>query len=345
MPFLDTKHQRAAVLIAVLGLGILIALAPYASGLIGIPVFYVVFSPVYTWLTRRMKPGFAAAAVVVLGILLILIPAISVVGLVVAEAQSMAAGVIRSPAIDRLSELRVAGFDVGAQVASLGQRAVTWIGASAFALLGTAGRALLHIAIAFFGLYFLLIAGGGAAWGRLRPYIPFSAKNADRLAKRFHDVTMATLIGTGVTAILQGVLVGLAFWAVGLPSALFWGVVTAVTSIFPVLGSGLIWLPGAVVLAVQRDFPRAIALLLFGLIVIGNIDNVIRPIVFRRWAQIHPLITLIGAFAGVRFFGILGLIIGPLALSYFVELLQMYSDEYLPGDNLDGQGHREVPSG
>ena len=102
-----------------------------------------------------------------------------------------------------------------------------------------------------------------------------------------------------------------------------------VLSIFPVLGSGLIWAPGAIILAVQRDWPRAIGLLLFGLIVVGNVDNIIRPAVFRRWAQIHPLITLIGAFAGVRFFGILGLLIGPLALSYCYELLQMYSDEYL----------------
>jgi predicted PurR-regulated permease PerM len=68
---------------------------------------------------------------------------------------------------------------------------------------------------------------------------------------------------------------------------------------------------------------------LFGLIVVGNIDNVIRPIVFRRWAQTHPLITLLGAFAGVHYLGLLGLLIGPLALSYFFELLRMYNAEYV----------------
>jgi predicted PurR-regulated permease PerM len=328
MAFLDTNHQRAAILILVLGAGLLIALSPYASGLIGIPVLYVVFFPVQIWLTRRLKPALAAGLVVALGVFVILVPGVSLVGLIVSEAQDMARGVIRSPILDKLAELRVGRFDIGAQLATIGQRLVAWVGGSAFSLVGTATRAALNLAIAFFGLYYLLLRGG-AAWEGIRPYIPFSAANADKLALRFRNVTISTLIGTGVTALLQGGLVGIAFWAVGLPNALFWGVITGILSIFPVLGSGLVWLPGAIALALQQQFGRAIALAAFGAIVVGNVDNVIRPMVFRRWAQIHPLITLVGAFAGVRYFGILGLLIGPLALSYFFELIAMYREEYL----------------
>lgn len=328
MAILDTKHQRAAILILVLGAALAVALSPYASGLIGIPVLYVVFTPVHDWLSRHVKPGLAAGLVVVLGIFLILVPGVSLVGLIVSEAQDIAAGVIRSPILDRLSELRVGGYDIGAQLATIGQKLVSWVGSSAFNLLGTATRAALNLAIAFFGLYYLLLRGG-TAWQGIRPYIPFSSSNAEKLALRFKNVTISTLIGTGVTALLQGALVGLAFWAVGLPNALFWGVITGILSIFPVLGSGLVWLPGALALLLQQEYGRAIGLFAFGAIVIGNVDNVIRPMVFRRWAQIHPLITLVGAFAGVRYFGILGLVIGPLALSYFFELISMYREEYL----------------
>jgi predicted PurR-regulated permease PerM len=73
----------------------------------------------------------------------------------------------------------------------------------------------------------------------------------------------------------------------------------------------------------------AIGLAIWGAVVVGNVDNVIRPVVFRRWAQIHPFITIIGAFAGIRYFGLLGLLIGPLAISYFFELIRMYKEEYL----------------
>lgn len=328
MAFLDTAHQRAAILILLLGAALLVALAPYASGLIGIPVLYVVFAPVHRWLSRRVKPAVSASLVVVLGVFLFLVPGVSLAGLIVSEAQSMAAGVIRSPILDKLSELRVGQFDIGAQVANVGQRLVSWIGSSAFSLVGTATRLALNLSIAFFGLYYLLLRGG-VAWAGIRPYIPFSGDNAEKLARRFENVTISTLIGTGVTAVIQGVLVGLAFWMVGLPNALFWGVVTGILSIFPVLGSGLVWLPGAIALLLQQEYGRAVGLLLFGALIVGNVDNVIRPMVFRRWAQIHPLITLVGAFAGVRYFGVLGLVIGPLALSYFFELIAMYREEYL----------------
>ena len=194
MPILEQKHRRAAWLIVLLAVGIVIALAPYASGLIAIPVFFVLFEPAHQWLAKRFKPGLAAGGVVVLGILTILVPGAWFIGLVVSEAQGIAAGVMHSPLLDRLRELRVGQFDVGAQIATQGQRVVAFIGSSAFALLGTATRAMLNLAIAFFGLFFLLTARGNV-WESIRPHIPFSAQNADKLAKRFRDVTMATVIG------------------------------------------------------------------------------------------------------------------------------------------------------
>jgi len=121
------------------------------------------------------------------------------------------------------------------------------------------------------------------------------------------------------------------FWFTGLANGLFWGVVTALCSVLPVVGSGLVWVPGAAVLLVEGNQQAAIGLVLWGGIVVSNIDNVIRPMVYRRWANIHPLLTIVGAFGGIRYFGMLGLLIGPLALSYFFELLRMYRQEYMAG--------------
>ena len=86
-------------------------------------------------------------------------------------------------------------------------------------------------------------------------------------------------------------------------------------------------------LALEGQYGRAIGLALWGVIVVGNVDNVIRPMVFRRWAKIHPFITIIGAFAGIQYFGLLGLLIGPLAISYFFELIRMYRAEYLEDED------------
>jgi predicted PurR-regulated permease PerM len=331
MAFLDTKRDRAALLIFVLGVGLVWTLWPFLTGLIGAPVLYVVFAPLYRWLARRTRPRLAAALVVLLGVILVLGPGATFVGIIAGEAQDMASGVIRSPLLSRLRELRIGPYDVGAQIEALGSRLVSFIGASALGLIGTATRLGIQLTITFFGLYYLLLSPE-TAWRQVQPFIPFSRRNAEILRKRFGDVTISTLVGTGLTATVQGLLVGLAFWVTGIPNALFWGVVTVVLAILPVVGSGLVWGPGVLSLALGGDYTRAIGLAIWGAVVVGNVDNVIRPMVFRRWAQIHPFVTIIGAFAGIQYFGLLGLLIGPLAISYFFELIRMYRAEYLDDD-------------
>jgi predicted PurR-regulated permease PerM len=328
MAFLESKRDRAAFLIFVLGLGLAWALWPFSTGLVGAPVLYVVFSPVHRWLAKRINPKLAAGLVVVLGIVLVLGPGAAFLTIIANEAQDIASGVIRSPLLSRLRELRVGPYDIGAQMESAGSRLVAWIGSSALGLIGTATRLGIQLTIAFFGLYYLLLAPK-TAWRGVRPFIPFSVGNAELLRDRFRDVTISTLIGTGLTAAVQGLLVGLAFAAAGIPNALFWGVVTVILAILPVVGSGLVWGPGAIALAVEGQMAMAIGMAAWGVIVVGNVDNIIRPMVFRRWAQIHPFITIIGAFAGINYFGLLGLLIGPLAISYFFELIRMYKAEYL----------------
>lgn len=312
-----------------LGLGLAYVLWPLSTGLIGAPVLYIMFVPIFRWLLDRgMKPGLAAGLVVLLGIVLLLGPGLSFLGVVANEAQQMAGGVIRSPLITRLRELRIGPYDVGAQIESLGSSLVNWVGSSAVGLIGTATRLGIQLTIAFFGMYYLL-QSPDTAWRQVRPFIPFSARNAEILRERFRDVTISTLIGTGLTASIQGLLVGVAFWITGIPNALFWGVVTVIVAILPVVGSALVWGPGVLHLALEGRYGMAIGLAIWGVVVVGNIDNVIRPMVFRRWAQIHPFITIIGAFAGIQYFGLLGLLIGPLAISYFFELIRMYREEYL----------------
>ena len=328
MPLIDTNHQRAALLVLLLGVALVIALAPYATGLIGIPVLYAIFVPVHEWLSLRVRPRTAATLVVVLALFLIVVPGVSFAGLIVNQAQEIAGGVIRNPLLGRLRELKLGGIDLGPRLADLGAKVVGWIGSSAFGLLGTATRLALNLTISLFGLFYLLLQPH-ETWEAVQPYIPFSTKNTEKLRQRFRDVTTATIIGTGLTAAIQGVLVGLGFWVTGLPNAVFWGVVTMVFAILPVVGSGLVWLPGALALILDHRAGPGVLLALWGAVVVGNVDYVIRPRVFRRWANIHPLITLIGALAGVPFFGILGLLIGPLALSYFFELIKMYREEYL----------------
>jgi predicted PurR-regulated permease PerM len=338
MSYFDTDKQRAAGVIMILGAFLAIAVWPFTSGLIGALVLYVIFSPVYRELSARVPEGFASAIVIILAILLVVLPVASIISLVATQGPGMIRGVIESPLIDRLMELRVGRYNVGEQLGiqfrNIGGALVSFVGSNALGILGSATRLTLQLTVAFFGLYYLL-RGRTHAWRGMRPFIPFSTENADLLKKRFKDVTISTLIGTFLTAAVQGILLGIAFQVLGLANALFWGVMTALFAVLPVVGSGLIWVPGAVVLGLQDRWIAALVLVVWGVLIVGGIDNIIRPWVYRRYAQIHPFITVIGALAGIKYFGILGLLIGPLAISYFFELIRMYREEYLPREPVE----------
>src|SRR5256712_8840896 len=329
MAFLDSKHQRAAFIVLALGAALLWSLGSYATGIIGIPVLAVLFAPVHNWLVRHgVPPSVAALVVTLLGAVLLIVPGILIAGLLINQAQGITQNVLQSPIIERFRGLQIRGIPLGPRLADAGGRIVAAIGASAFGLVGTATRMTLNLTISFFGLYYVL-KHPGDVWLDARPYIPFSNANTQKLGKRFKDVTVSTVIGTGAVAAIQGLLLGLAFGVAGLPNGLFWAVVTMAFAILPVVGSGMIWGPAAIVLYMQGRPVPAILLVIWGVLVIGSVDNFIRPLIYRRFSAVHPLITLIGAIGGVAQFGLLGLLIGPLALSYFFELIRMYREEYL----------------
>jgi predicted PurR-regulated permease PerM len=327
MAFLESPRERAVALILLLAVGVAVALTPFFTGLLGAAVLYVIFVHPYRPLARVIHPGIAAGVIVLLALVLIALPISWLIGLVVQEAPDALHRVQSSDALERLSRLPSGKLDIGAQIASSSGAIIGWLSSHLAAFAGGATSAVLNVVIAFLGLYYLLLSGP-QLWLQAREYIPFSTRTADALRDRFFAVTGATLLGIVLVAVAQGSLIGFAFWLTGLPNPQFWGVVAAFASVVPVIGSTLVWLPAALVLVGQHRYGATALLVAISAGIAGNVDNVIRPIVYKRMSNIHPMITLVGAFAGVRYLGLLGLILGPLAIAYLFELLKFYREEY-----------------
>ncbi len=327
MGFLDTEKERAALLILLLAVVVCIALLPYATGLIGAPVLYVIFSGWHGWLSGKIGRKLAASVVIVCAFLLIVLPGVWLIGMLLGQGKGMAESVAQSPLIDRIATLRIGTLQLGPELANIGRSLVTWLGTNALGFVGSATHFTLNLLLSFFGLYYLLVSEG-KGWGLFRTYVPFSRKNAEELRERFRSVTLATILGTGVTALISGVMIAFGFWVVGLSNAVFWGVIALIFAILPLVGSSLIWIPGAITLALDGRWPGAIVLSVIG-IVAGYIGTPIHSYVVGRYTHIHPMITLVGAIAGISYFGLLGILIGPLTLSYFFEMLRMYREEYV----------------
>lgn len=323
----NSPRDRAQLLLVVLGVAIAIALAPFAAGLLGALVLYVAVVPVHRRLAANVPSRTSAVIIVTATTVLILVPLAWLLVIAIDQAPSALLQLQASEGLRRLAAIRVGDIDVGSRLVAASGELITWASSQAIRVIGSAVRTTLNMVVALFGLYFLLISATDA-WRKVASYLPFSAAGAELLGERFRRVTEATLLGTALTGVLQGTIVGLGFAITGLPDAWFWGVVTAVVSVFPVLGSAIVWLPGSVALAAQGRYGAAVTLAAIGLIIASNIDNVMRPLVNRRVSDLHPMTTLVGAFAGVGVLGLPGILLGPLAITYFFEFVRLYTHEY-----------------
>jgi predicted PurR-regulated permease PerM len=299
-------------------------LYPYLSGLVGALVLYTAAAPLIAFVRARARgPRAISVAVVVATFLLIVLPLVWLFVGLLAQVPDALRSIEASRIVQRMVTLHVGGVDVGGAMRVASTELVAWSSRQTMGFIGGTVRATLNLMIALFGAYYLLVSDDGL-WRRVRDLLPFCPTMSELLRVRFHRVTEAMVLGVVVTGAAQGALVTLGFTVLGFDHALFWGAVTAAASVLPLFGSALIWLTASIVLFAQGRFGASVGLLVFGVIVISNVDNALRMVVYKRVGSIHPMITLVGAFAGVSAFGIAGLLIGPLMLSYAVELLSVY---------------------
>ncbi|NNF97871.1 MAG: AI-2E family transporter [Desulfobacteraceae bacterium] len=178
--------------------------------------------------------------------------------------------------------------------------------------------------VLLYTMYFFLIDGKDLIV-KILHYLPLEDHDEQRILERFTSVTRATLKGTAVIGVLQGGLAGLAMAVVGIPSALFWTVIMIVLSIIPGIGTVLIWLPAAVILAISGHLAKGVLLAVFCGVVVGSVDNLLRPRLVGKDTQMHELLIFFGTLGGILMFGIVGFIIGPIIAALFTTIWDIYA--------------------
>ena len=172
-------------------------------------------------------------------------------------------------------------------------------------------------------LYYLF-KDGSTLFEGLKEIAPLPSKEKDLLIQRFKDMIYATIYGGILIAIIQGVLGGLSFWALGLPSPIFWGTAMALLSFIPIGGTALIWAPAAIILLIGGAVLKGILLLGIGVFVISMVDNLLKPFFISTRTNIHPLLLFFAVLGGVQAFGLIGLVAGPLIATLFLTLIEIY---------------------
>jgi predicted PurR-regulated permease PerM len=300
--------------------------------------------PVYQWLLARLGGRRAPAAVTTLVLLLALViaPLLAVLGAGANEALRVTEtirprfqGLVDQPGeIDRLLRA-VPGYGYiapyRAQILTKAGELVGSTSAFIFAALSATTRAtalfIFHFFILLYTMFFFLTGGPGLLRGVLA-YLPLTEADKQRMLGKFVSVTRATLKGTILIGAAQGLLGGLAFWAVGIDGAIFWGTVMTVLSIIPGVGGALVWVPAAIILITMGEVWRGIALALFCALVVGSVDNLLRPRLVGQDTKMHELLIFFSTLGGLMLFGAMGFILGPILAALFVTAWEMFGTTF-----------------
>jgi predicted PurR-regulated permease PerM len=194
-------------------------------------------------------------------------------------------------------------------------------------LLGKTAGLLGDIAMMYFILFFLL-DNMGKNEITLKRIIPLDKDRVQPFANELESMVYSNVLGAPVLAIVQGITASIGFFIFGLNEPLFWGIICGFMSFIPVVGTAIVWIPAGIYLLLNGASWQGVGLLVFGVLVITNVDNAVRLVMQKKFSDVHPIVTILGVIVGVNLFGFPGLIFGPLVISYFLIMLRLYSEEY-----------------
>lgn len=321
-------------IVVVLGLILFTKLSTFLSGFLGALTIYILVRKQMIYLTekRGLKRSWGALIISGEAVLCFLIPVSLFVWLLVSKLQNInldpqiiiapieqAATIIKQKTgYDALSSSSLA-FILG-KLPNIGQ-----------SVMGGIGSFAVNLFVMIFVLYFMLV-GGTKMETYIRGILPFNESNTQEVTQKINKIIRANAIGIPLLALIQGTVALIGYFIFGAPNALLVGFLTCFATIIPMVGTALVWVPVTIYLALTGDWMNAIGLGLYGGLVISQCDNLIRFLLQKKMANTHPLITIFGVIVGLRLFGFMGVIFGPLLLALFLLFVDMFKKEYLDGE-------------
>jgi predicted PurR-regulated permease PerM len=345
------KFSRGFLLLLTVGVSLLFyrMIRPFFMAVLLAGIFSGMAYPLYRRLARWSKgrKAPASAATILIVLLLIVGPLSGLLGIVASQAINVTQSVTpwveqQMSQTDRLDELlsklplyekwepykNQVAAKIGQVAGNVGSFLVNSV---ASATKGTASF-MLSLFIMLYAMFFFLM-GGREILEKILYYMPLGPKEENRMVEKFVSVTRATIKGTLVIGLIQGTLAGLGLFVAGIGGAAFWGTVMAVLSIIPGVGTALVWIPAVIYLIAVGNIVTGILLALWCILIVGMVDNVLRPYLVGRDTKMSDLMILLGTLGGIIVFGAVGFIIGPIVAALFVTIWEMYGEafkEYLP---------------
>ncbi len=324
--------RQIFVILLILLMGSLIfrELLPYLTGVLGAITIYVLMRKWMAKLVKKKKwnPSLAATLLMFLSFVGILIP---VAGIVLMLSNKIGKAVENSEELthavkDQLGRIEdKLGYDLSSQIDA---SAISgWISSNLQGLVGGTFNAFIAIGLMYFMLYYMLINRNDLKES-LKEYIPMTRENLNEVGNEVEAMVRSNALGIPLVAIAQGIIALIGFLIFGIEDPFFWFVIVTIGSMIPFVGTLIGILPVFILTLSTGNNFQAWGILIYGFVVVGSTDNIIRLYVLKKLDNVHPLITLIGVIVGVPLFGFIGLIFGPLLISLFLVIVRIYRKKY-----------------
>jgi predicted PurR-regulated permease PerM len=318
---------------------------PFLASIIWGAVLAGIFYPLNAALQRRrLKDNLRAVIMCIIVVAVIIVPAVFLTIGLIGEAsnnlpklkQAIDEGqldfLLKPEAYgwnDKIKEflgeyVDTSGLDIESMIVSNAQRLSTFLLQQFSNLIGNFSLAIASFAISVLSMFFFFRDGDRLVI-RLKDLLPMREELKENLTVRLREVIHASIYGQVLVAGVQGGLGGLIFWILGLPSPIFWGTVMAMLSLIPIVGPYLVYLPAGIILIISGSWIRGVIVLILGIVVVSQSDNVLRPVIVGSKTKIPTLILFFSILGGIRLFGLLGIILGPVVASIILALIEVYS--------------------
>lgn len=306
-------------------------------------VLSITFYPLYTLFLKYIKRSWAASLLTLLAILITIFGPFSyIVSALTGEITSVYVA-IEEKGIETITNIQsypklqellqklasyeiLKGFDLQEGIVNSLKTVGEYVVKHVSDVFKNAFVLVLNFVIMCLTIYYFL-KDGETLTEYLKNLLPFSEEQKRKLVERVKETVIAAVYGQIAVGIAQGTLGWIAFWILGLPSPVFWGTVMAIFSFVPFFGTLLVWGPAVVILILSGSLGKGIGLLLFGALIISNIDSVLRPLIIGGKAKLHTLLVFFSVLGGIQFLGFLGFILGPLIAALCLSLFEIYTEE------------------
>jgi predicted PurR-regulated permease PerM len=329
----ELDRERGFLLVSSIFVSVLVfkMLSPYLSYLLmGLLLAFVTF-PLHERLSSYLGDSISAGLVVLITVFAFVLPFVIILGAVggdaaqiVSDLNNNSSQIIQEAEII-LTELTGRTVDIQKQVREAASKAASLLPSGLSSAIRLLSDLSIGISVMLF-LQFYAVRDGKSFVEWTKGFDFLSDDKRDRIYSSASNSIWAVIKGHVLMAFAQGILAGIALFIAGVPNVFFWTFLMIILGFIPLIGSALVWVPAAIYLAIQEQIIMAVFILLYGLIIIGGSDNILRPLVVDESAGIHPFFILIGLIGGVGLFGIAGIFLGPVTFGVFGNLLDMVQE-------------------